>query len=180
MQVLKLDLHTHCGEASMRSAPHIKSVRAIIAAARARRLDGIAITDHHNKPWGLKAREIAREHFEGRLIIICGQEINRSHAHLVELYLTESVTFRFICHPGYPRVEGFDFATVIDGSIHGIELRNPPHQHEMNESAIREAADKHHLLLLENSDAHTLRDIGRHYNRIAIETLIDRAGCPDR
>ena len=70
MPALKLDLHTHCGEASMRSAPHIKSVRAIIAAARARRLDGIAITDHHNRLWGLKAREIAREHFEGRLVII--------------------------------------------------------------------------------------------------------------
>ena len=78
------------------------------------------------------------------------------------------------------KMEGFDFASEIDGSIHGIELRNPLHQYEMNESAIREAADKHHLLLLENSDAHTLRDIGRHYNKIAIETLCVRAGCPDR
>ena len=66
-------------------------------------------------------------------------------------------------------------ASEIDGSIHGIELRNPLHQHEMNESAIREAADRHNLLLLENSDAHTLRDIGRCYNRIAIETLCARA-----
>jgi histidinol phosphatase-like PHP family hydrolase len=78
-----------------------------------------------------------------------------------------------VVHPGYPKVE--DFSSEIDDSIHGIELRNPTHDDEMDQPAIKKAAKKHNLLLLQNSDAHFLSDIGKYYNDITIEELCARA-----
>jgi histidinol phosphatase-like PHP family hydrolase len=49
------------------------------------------------------------------------------------------------------------------------------HDHEMDQAAIRKVARKHNLLLLQNSDAHSLRDIGKYYNEITIEELCARA-----
>jgi PHP family Zn ribbon phosphoesterase len=40
---------------------------------------------------------------------------------------------------------------------------------------IRELAEKHDLLLLTNSDAHSLADIGTYHNEIDIEVLCARA-----
>lgn len=170
---MKLDLHTHCGEATCRSVPNRDVVRKIIAAARARRLDGIAVTDHCRKAFGFKVKEIVDQHFNGQLLIIPGEEINKGSAHVVHLYLPGGVTFRLVVHPGYPK--GSDFSAEIDGSIHGIELRNPLHDHEMDQAAIRKAAGEHNLLLLQNSDAHSLRDIGKYHNEITIEELCARA-----
>jgi PHP family Zn ribbon phosphoesterase len=45
----------------------------------------------------------------------------------------------------------------------------------MDGAKIREVAEKHDLLLLANSDAHFLSDIGKHYNEIEIEELYARA-----
>jgi histidinol phosphatase-like PHP family hydrolase len=59
--------------------------------------------------------------------------------------------------------------------MHGIELRNPLHDDEMEEGKIRELAEKYDLLLLTNSDAHFLDDIGKYYNEIDIEELCARA-----
>ncbi|UCG83906.1 MAG: PHP domain-containing protein, partial [Dehalococcoidia bacterium] len=93
--------------------------------------------------------------------------------HVVELYLPGEVTFRFIAHPGYPYVRDLD--SHIDGGIYGIELKNAAHRDEMDEQEIRRIAEKHNLLLLTNSDAHDLNDIGTYYNEIGIEELIARA-----
>jgi PHP family Zn ribbon phosphoesterase len=170
---MKLDLHTHCGEATCRSAPNRDAVKKIIAAARARGLDGIGITDHYRKAFGFKVKEIVDRCFDGQLLIIPGEEINKGSLHVVLLYLPGGVTFRFVVHPGYPKAD--DFSTEIDDSIHGIEVRNPMHDHEMDKAAIRKVARKHNLLLLRNSDAHSLRDIGKYYNEITIEELCARA-----
>jgi histidinol phosphatase-like PHP family hydrolase len=92
---------------------------------------------------------------------------------VVELYLPGDVTFRFIAHPGHPYVKNLD--SLIDDGIHGIEFRNPLHDEDMDKVRIRELAEKHDLLLLSNSDAHDLSDIGKYYNDIGIEELCARA-----
>lgn len=117
-------------------------------------------------------KEIVERHFASDILIIPGQEIDRGQLHVAVLHLPGDLTFRFVAHPGHPKV---DFSSLIDESIHGIEIRNPAHDYEMDETAIREAAEKHHLLLLQNSDAHYLSDIGRYYNEITIEELCARA-----
>jgi hypothetical protein len=55
---LKLDLHTHCSEATCVYTPTVDVVKKIVSAARAKGLDGIGITEHYNKAYGFKVREI--------------------------------------------------------------------------------------------------------------------------
>lgn len=169
---MRSDLHTHCGEGINRDKPTEQTVRDIVAAARARGLDAIGITEHYNKAWGFDVKQMVEGRFGGELLVIPGQEVDKGRLHVVELYLPGGLTFRFVAHPGHPRV---DFGSLIDDSIHGIELRNPIHDWEMDETIIRRVAEEHDLLLLQNSDAHYLSDIGRHCNEITIEELCERA-----
>ena len=170
---MKLDLHTHCSEATWAYTPTRDTVRKIIDAVKAKRLDGIGITEHYNKAYGFKVKEMVEQYFNGKILVIPGQEIDKGNLHVVILYLPGDLTFRFVGHPGYPKVE--DFGSLIDDTIHGIELHNPGHDDEMDEAAIRTAAKEHNLLLLQNSDAHFLSDIGKYYNEITIEELCARA-----
>jgi predicted metal-dependent phosphoesterase TrpH len=177
---LKLDLHTHCREATASPSPTPDTVERIVAAVKAGGLDGIAITEHYTERYAYNVKEIVDRHFRDEILVVPGQELDRMFFgrergvfHVVELYLPDDVTFRFIAHPGHPYVRDLD--SQIDGSIHGIELKNPLHADEMEEEAIRELAGKHNLILLTNSDAHTLRDIGVFYNEIDLEQLSARA-----
>ena len=177
---MKLDLHTHCREATGCPDPSPDIVRRIVAAVKAQGLDGIAITEHYTDSYAYEVKEIVHRCFNDEILVIPGREIDRVFLgiekglfHLVELYLPGDITFRFIAHPGHPHIR--DLGSYIDGDIHGIELRNPEHDHEMNDSMIRELAEKHDLLLLTNSDAHSLADIGIYHNEIDIEVLCARA-----
>jgi len=179
---LKLDLHTHCREATACPTPTLDITRRIVAAVRARGLDGIAITEHYTAKYGYEVREIVGRYLGGEIVVIPGREIDNMFLgvekglfHVVELYLPGDVTFRFVAHPGHPYVRDLD--SHIDGSIHGIELKNPLHGGEMDEEEIRSVASKHDLVLLRNSDAHALGDIGTFHNEIEIEELCVRAGA---
>ena len=170
---MKLDLHTHCGEATALYSPTLDILKEIVAVVKARGLDGIAITEHYNKAYGYKVQEMVEHHLKGEILVIPGREIDKGLLHVVELYLPGDVTFRFIAHPGYPHIR--DIEAQIDDDIHGIELRNPLHDHEMDEERIKELAEKYDLLLLTNSDAHFLDDVGKYYNEIGIDELCARA-----
>jgi histidinol phosphatase-like PHP family hydrolase len=179
---LKLDLHTHCREATSCVDPTLDIVKKIVDVVKDRGLDGIAITDHYARFFGLGVKEIVDHHLNGEITVIPGQEIDKTfpgidrgyfHAHIVELYLPGDIIFRFIAHPDRWEINKLD--PVIDDSIHGIELKNPNYKYEMDEAKIREVAEKHDLLLLTNSDAHFLSDIGEHYNELEIEELCARA-----
>jgi histidinol phosphatase-like PHP family hydrolase len=170
---LKLDLHTHCFEAMNFPNPTVDRVKEIITAVKDRGLDGIAVTEHNDKAYGYKTREIVDRYFGGEILIIPGQEVDARLLQIVELYLPSEVTFRFIAHPGYPYIQ--DISCCIDDSIHGIEFRNPLHDRSIDSPRIKELAEKHGLLLLTNSDAHNLNNIGHYYNEIEIEELCARA-----
>ena len=170
---LKLDLHTHCGEATSLYTPTLDIVKRIVAAVKAKGLDGIGVTEHYNRAYGYKVKEMVERDLKSELVIVPGQEIDKGPLHVVVLYLPNDITFRFIAHPGYPPVS--DLSSLIDSSIHGIEINNPLHDDEMNADAIREVAEKHNLLLLRDSDAHFLSDIGKYYNEIDLKDLCARA-----
>ncbi len=165
---MKLDLHTHCFEATNCSRPDVKVVGKIVARVKERGLDGIAITDHLNKEYAYQVMEIVERSFNNEVIIIPGQEVRRGYYHIVELYLPGNCTFRFIAHPG-------DFSSPVDDieEIHGVEIENGISV--INTEKVREVAQRHGLLLLSNSDAHSLSDIGKHYNDIDLEKLQSRA-----
>jgi histidinol phosphatase-like PHP family hydrolase len=144
-------------------------VARIVAAVKSRGLDGIAITEHNNKNYAYKVKEIVEQYFDNEILIIPGQEVDIGVTQIVELYLPGNVTFRFLAHPYYAE----DFLR-IDG-LHGIEIENSLHNWEMNKQKIRAIAERYNLLLLANSDAHHLSEIGEYYNEISLEELCARA-----
>jgi len=170
---LKLDLHTHCYVALCFSEPNPETVYKIIEAVKARGLDGIAITDHSNKSFGYKVKEVVERYFDSEILIIPGQEIDEWPVEIVELYLPNNTTFRFLAHPGLPG----DFIGSIENihNLHGIEIENAGHNWHMDKQKISEIAERHNLLLLSNRDAHYLDDIGKFYNEISLEQLWNRA-----
>lgn len=170
MRRLKLDLHTHCFELIRYSEISINFIAKLVASIKAKGLDGIAITEHHNSDYGYKVKEIVKHSFSSEVLIIPGQEINVWPVQIVELYLDDTITFRFLAHPGYP-------SDYYDGmaDLHGIELYNPLHDWHIDKQKVKEIAHKYQLLLLANSDAHNIDDIGSYYTELFLEDLISRA-----
>lgn len=169
MRPLRLDLHTHCFELIRYSEISIDLVARLIGTIKAKGLDGIAITEHHNSDYGYKVKEIVEHSFAGEVLIIPGQEINVWPVQFVDLYLPDNKTFRFLAHPGYPS----DYFDGMEG-LHGIELHNPLHDWHIDKQKVREIAHKHQLLLLANSDAHSIEEIGTYYNEFSLECLSRR------
>ena len=177
---MKLDLHTHCREATACPTPTLAIVKKIVKAVISKGLDGIAITEHYTDYYGFEVKDIVERHCNGKITVIPGKETAKMQlgremgvVHVVELYLPDDITFRFVAHPGHPYVRDLD--SWIDGSIHGIELRNAVHINEVDEESVRRIAERHNLILLSNSDAHKLEDIGTFFNEIDIEELQARA-----
>ena len=166
---MRMDLHTHCREATGSRHANLETVRKIVARVKAQGLDGIAVTEHDDKNYGYEVKDIVERFFPGEVLIIPGQEVRRGLHHMVELYLPGDTTFRFIAHPGNLSTT---FGDNLDG-IHGLEIENG--NCVIDTEKAREFAQRHGLLLLSNSDAHTLSDIGRHYNEITIDELSIRA-----
>ncbi len=176
---MKLDLHTHCREATASPKPDLDIARRIVTAVKERGLDGIALTDHYSSHFGEEVKRLIDKELNHEITVIPGREVDRMFTgkqrgifHMVELFLPEELIFRFIAHPGHPYVQDLDM--IINGDIHGIELKNPSHDRDMDEDTIKRIAEKHNLILLTNSDAHRLRDIGIYHNEIEIEQLCDR------
>ena len=168
---LKLDLHTHCQEATW-FCPSAEAVEPIIAAVKKRGLDGIAITEHDNLAYAYEIKEIVERRFANEILIIPGREIEKGSVEIIELHLSCGGIFRFIAHPGHPYI--VDYTPYLDG-VHGVEIRNNLHDREMRKGKIQQMAETYGLLLLSNSDAHDLEDIGRYYNELSLEELCSRA-----
>lgn len=166
---LKLDLHTHCNEATGFQRPNERIATIIAEQIRARGLDGIAVTAHNESEYGFLLREVMAK-YHPDILIIPGQERRWDREHVVELYLAEDATFRFIAHPG--NLWGARDLTPDDG-IHGIEIANG--LQFVHEDRVREFAAQNNLLMLANSDAHTVGDIGCHHTEIDFEELLAKA-----
>lgn len=105
--------------------------------------------------------------FNNEVLIIPGQEIDIKGRQEVELYLPNGATFRFLAHPGFP------MNSYVIENIQGIEMENALHY--IDKEKVRALAEEHSLLLLSNSDAHSIDWIGRYYNEIDLDDLIARA-----
>lgn len=171
---LKLDLHTHCGEATFSSEPTVEIVEKIVDAIKAKGLDGIAVTEHYNRAYGYKVKEIVEHYFNNEVLIIPGTEIGVGAQEVVELYLPCGATFRFLVHPFFSAFYSESHLEKID-NLHGIEIDNSMHNWEMDKQRIRTFAEKHDLLLLSNSDAHHLSEVGIYYNEVDLDELSRRA-----
>jgi len=144
-------------------------VGKIVAQIKAKGMDGIAITEHYDKDYGFKVKDIVEESFNNEVLIIPGWEIDIRQRQEVELFLPNGSTFRYLAHPGFP----INSYTVEN--VQGIEVENALHNWHIDKQRVRELAEEHNLLLLSNSDAHSIEWIGRFYNEIDFEDLIARA-----
>ena len=170
---LKLDLHTHCGEAT--ASPYVTEeiAKRIVKSIKAKGLNGIAITEHNDKTFGYKTKHIVENIYNGEVLIIPGQEVDVKLVQIVELYLPCDLTFSFLAHPGFPWWD-VKFTEYIP-YIQGIEIDNALHSDEIDRERVMAFAKKYDLLLLSNSDAHDLNDIGQRYNEVRMEELCERA-----
>lgn len=166
---LKLDLHTHCYEATGYRHPTLDIVKQIVDQVKWRGLDGIAITEHWDKDYGFKVKEVVEQSFGNEVLIIPGREIDIKGRQEVELYLPNGSTFRFLAHPGYPSPT----TSYVIEDVHGIEIENG--LHFIDKKRVRGLAEKYDLLLLKNSDAHFVAHIGQYYNELSLEELYARA-----
>ena len=91
--IVKLDLHTHIWEACNFQPPSLDIAEKVIAQVKSQRIDGIAITDHHNKAWAFEFRELVERHFSGEMIVIPGWEIEvrPPHSPFDEYQVAEAV-----------------------------------------------------------------------------------------
>jgi len=167
---LKLDLHTHLLEATRFTTPTLDIVRDILERVKLRGLDGIAITEHSNKSYGYQVKDIVEHHFDNHVLIIPGREIMVGRwEEVVELFLPDDMVFRFWAHPR-------ELDAINDlGDLQGIEIQNGMHNWHLHSERVRHFAEEHGLLMLSNSDAHYLNDIGQFYNEITLEELCRRA-----
>jgi histidinol phosphatase-like PHP family hydrolase len=176
---IKIDFHTHCLESTGDSVPRIGTVREIVKQIRKRGLDGIAITDHDKKDYAYRVKEMVDLHFPGEFVILPGQEICINRQHVVELYLENDSVFRFCAHPLFGS-RFLEFIKEEGDNIHGIEIKNAAWQ--LQEDKVNEIAKRYDLITLKNSDAHSIREIGIHYNEIDLEELYRRCNgtkCPN-
>ena len=60
---LKLDLHTHVWEAFNFQPPSVEIAEKVVRKIKEAGIDGIGITDHHNKDWSFEFRELVEQHF---------------------------------------------------------------------------------------------------------------------
>jgi len=180
---LKLDLHTHCMEATgMITHPSIDLVKKIVDKVKDRGLDGIAITEHDDKDYGFRVKKIVEENLDAQVLIIPGWEITVKEmgwAEMVELFLPDGSIFRFLPHPSYP-FPGDDGFKYDMNMLQGIEIGNALHDRQINKKKVEEISGKYNLFLLRNSDAHMLDDIGSLYNEISLEELCSLSKASSR
>lgn len=196
---MKLDLHTHVFEEFLPVSPitiTIRSVERIVEKIKKMGLDGIAVTEHDTKSYGYRVKEIVETHFNNEVLIIPGRELHSASIHFVELDLPCNgiTTFRFLAHPDYPGdpinhlydSNGIEIDTALYpwdiNQLHGfdgIEIDNALHHWHIDQGKVKDIAAKYNLLLLANSDAHYLDDIGKRYNEISLEDLCQRGHPPN-
>lgn len=174
---MKIDLHVHASE---RSACAVVSEEEQAAAAVAVGLDAMVFTDHHRlvPAYRLAAMnqkfsslrifggvEITADKEDWLVLGIQDPLLEREDWHYPELhrYVRSRDGFIALAHP-------FRYAPQIAADLDaftpdGIEVRsrNTPTDRE---TQIRAIAAKHHLALLEDSDAHAEGHIGKYFNQV--------------
>ncbi|NIN72322.1 MAG: PHP domain-containing protein [Gemmatimonadetes bacterium] len=170
MSRLRLDLHIH----TRASYDCLSDYPDVIATARARGLDRIAVTDHNEIEGALRARDLAPE------LVIVGEEVKTAEGvDVIGLFISEKIpkgtpaleTVQAIGQQGglvyvpHPFAGGKGLGPrvleAIEPHVDAVEIFNARiHKPALNDKA-RQWAVQRDLAGGAGSDAHTLREIGR-------------------
>ena len=174
--ILRLDLHTHIWEASGFQPPNLAWAEQVVQQAKARGIDGIAITEHRNREPSFAYKRLIDQHFHGQLLVFPGWEIEVHPAQdyfasydMGEFLLPNGLVFRNYCHPGHPS------KSIEIEDVQSIEVDNLLHNWHIDTPKVHAVAKKHGLLMTHVSDAHRLEDLGKNFVEIELKDLLDRA-----
>ena len=172
---MKIDLHVHARE---RSACSLASEEDQIRAALRAGLDGLAFTDHHrlapvSRLKALNARYAPFRIFRGIEISTDGEDVLVLGLHDLALenefwpypelhaFVRARGGFIVVAHPfRYHPELSLDLERYPPDAVEGRSSNIPPR----NEARIRALASQLGVPVLRNSDAHSTREIGSHYN----------------
>jgi len=151
-----LDLHTHPFEAMGFPEVNVDSVKKIVEVARLRGLHGLAVTEHGNKDYGFRAKEICDRYFHP-FQIIAGWEIEATpQVHIIELFVPHRV-WRILAHPFLD----IDYTPFLRG-VDAVETLNKQHRGIISFELLQ-TVDVLGLKPIGVSDAHRLEDIGYYW-----------------
>jgi len=182
-----LDLHSHTRWSFDGSMDPVRLVRA----ARARGLDGIAVTDHGE----IGGAEEARRAAGGDLLVITGQEIETTAGELMGLFLKERIeaddpieAIRAIHDQGgiavlpHPFVRAASIDEAVARALDACEGFNARHagvpsiEGPEGEERVMPFARRYDLSLTAGSDAHFYREVGRARTIVPASTLEEARG----
>ncbi len=171
-RVLRIDLHTHLYEATGCDDPDRSLLDEVLDRARGKLLDGLGVTEHWDWEFGRRLVRLKEEIYPGdEFLLIPGREIEAGRDHFVEILLPGDRLFRFLAHPAY----GGAFSASGNGlltDVCGIEVANS--MHTVIEERARQIALENDLIVLRNSDAHYLGDIGTYSSELVWDPEEDR------
>lgn len=168
----RVELHCH----TRYSPDSMTSARAIIASARKRNLQRIAITDHNRIAGALEAQKLAPD------MVIVGEEIMTTQGEIIAWFVQELVpkgltpaeTIRRLRTQGavigipHPldslrksSAMGREATLAIIGDVDALEVLNARSANMADNEQARALAQAHNKLMTAGSDAHTPGEIGR-------------------
>lgn len=163
--MLRFDLHVH----TTHSRDAFCSVKEAVEAARAKGLDGIAITDHNTIGGHPEAKKLSRDGF----LVIPGIEISSTDGHILALGVSELVpqglpageTVKLIRELGgiavaaHPFLPWKNHMLVYKAKFDAIEAFNSRALFPSNRLA-RRFAERNHFPTTAGSDAHFPDEVG--------------------
>lgn len=159
---LRLDLHAHPFEALRYPEVEPTVVQKICQEAQNKGLDGLAVTEHDSPSLGFRAREMADRQGMG-LLIIPGQEIKIKGHHVVELYMFGRCA-RILVHPVDLPPDDLRIDAVEIASVKG----------RFDSPKVMEYVNRRGMLVVSNSDAHYLSELGAYSTLLNLEDLFFR------
>lgn len=161
--ILKIDFHVH----SKASKDGVSSIEEIVAVARRKGLDGVAITDHD---FPMKQGDAERVTSEGGPIVIPGIEISTLSGHVI-----------LLC-PGEGHLKDTEIGEVIEsakawGSVVIIPHPVDPFSHGIGEDAVRSIRHVHPILEVINASTFLLYN--RRAGKLAKELSLNEVGGSD-
>ena len=176
--MLRLDLHVHTSH----SYDGRSSVDEVVAAAKAKGLDGVAITDHNSVAGHLEAKKYSKSGF----LVIPGIEVASADGHIVGLGISELIPRGLSAKETVERIRGqggiaiaaHPFAlgrrpgVVYKAKFDAIEVLNSRAFFISNPLA-RGFAERNKIPMVAGSDAHRMEDIGLAYTTVDCELKIE-------
>lgn len=176
--MLRLDLHVH----TIHSPDGFCSVRAAVEAARAKGLNGIAITDHNTVGGHPEAKKFSKRGF----LVIPGVEVSSADCHIVALGVTKLIprdlpakeTVKRIREQGgvaiaaHPFTLGRKPGLVHKAKFDAIEVLNSRALLLSNPLA-RRFAERHKIPMVAGSDAHFPEEVGLAYTSVDCAPKVD-------